>query len=327
VRKAAARPALVLLAAIALVARPGQTAAGAQSLSAPPPLLDLVKMLPAAGDLQGWTPQGKPQVFKGEDLFLYIDGGAEIFHEYGFRQVCTQDYVNKAGKSVTLDLYEMAAPESAFGMFSFKTGAGGKAVAIGRDGRLEDYYLNFWKGRCLVTVVSPDALSDSLDGLERVGRAAEAKIGVGGERPGFLAVLPKSWASAGRLIYLRGILALQNIYSFFTRDVFLFKEGVASDQGQLKVFVLRYSDKDECVRRTAAVRDAFRKASAYRNFRELPGGIFEIADAKGNSVFGAAFEDCLGLIVNRGSQKAASDLFDLLRSGRASLPPSPGPRR
>ncbi len=326
-RKAPAGLALFLLSALVLAARPGRPAVGRQSLGAPPPLFDLTKLLPGAGDLQGWTPRGKPQVFKGEDLFLYIDGGAEIVHEYGFRQVCTQDYANAAGKSVTLDIYEMATPEDAFGMYSFKTGAGGKAVAIGQDGRLEDYYLNFWKGRDLVTVVGPDASADSLDGIERVGRAAEAKIGPDGERPSFLAVLPKSWSAAGRLIYLKGMLAVRNIYPFFARDLFLFKEGIASDQGPLKVFVLRYGDKDECAKRFVALRDAFRTAPAYRNFRELPGGIFEIADAKGNAVFGAAFEDCLGLIINRGSQKAAADIFDLVRSGRAALPPSPPGRR
>jgi len=302
--------ALVLLAALASAARPDDTEEVGQALTAPPALLDLVKLLPGAGDLRGWAPKGKPQVYKGEDLFLYIDGGAEIFHEYGFRQVITQDYTNPSGKAVSLDIYEMATPEGAFGMYTFKTGAGGKAVPIGRDGLLEDYYLNFWKGRCLATAVGLDASAESLDG----------------ERPGLLAVLPKSWGAAGRTIYLKGILAVRNIYSFFARDAFLFREGVASDQGPLKVFVFRYGSKDECAGRFAAVRDAFRTSSAYRDFRDLPGGIFEIADAKDNRIFGAGFEDCLGLVINQGSQKAAADIFDLLRSRRAALPPSFGTR-
>jgi hypothetical protein len=326
-KKASAGLALASLAALAAAAGPGYPGMARQSLTAPPALLNLAKILPGPGDLRGWTPRGKPQIFKGEDLFLYIDGGAEIFHEYGFRQVCTQDYANAAGKTVTLDIYEMATPEGAFGMYTFKTGAGGTAVPIGRDGRLEDYYLNFWKGRCLATVVGPDASAESLDGIERVGKAAEAKIDLEGERPGLLAVLPKSWSAAGRTIYLKGILAVRNIYSFFARDAFLFREGVVSDQGPLKVFVLRYGDKDECAGRFATVRDAFRTASAYRNFQDLPGGIFEIADSKENRIFGAAFEDCLGLVINLGSQKAAADIFDLLRSRRAALPPSFGTQR
>lgn len=305
---------------------PGQVKI-APGFGAPAALLDLAKFLPGRPDVQGWGPKGKPQIYKGEDLFLYIDGGAEIFHEYGFRQVITQDYANPAGKIVTLDIFEMAAPESAYGMYTFKIGTKGKSLALGQDASLEDYYLTFWKGRCLATITGPDGGPESSDGIERIGRAVEAKIGPAGPRPSLPGVLPKTWAGAGRMVYVRGILGLQNIFSFFSRDVFLFKEGVVSDQGALKVFVLRYGGPDEGRKRFAAVKDAFRTSSVYRNFQELPGGIFEVADARGNSIFGTAFEDCLGLIVNRGSQRAAADIFDMLKSGRASLPAASGTRR
>jgi len=290
-------------------------------------LLDLAKFLPGRADLQGWAPKDKPQLYKGDDLFLYIDGGAEIFHEYGFRQVITQDYANPTGKSVTLDIYEMATSECAYGMYTFKIGTKGKSLPIGQDAALEDYYLNFWKGRCLVTITGPDGRPDSLDGIVRIGRAVDAKIGLEGPRPALPGILPKTWAAAGRTVYVRGILGLQNIFAFFARDAFLFKEGVVFDLDKLKVFVLRYADPVDGRKRFAAVRDAFRKASAYQNFLELPGGIFEVTDTKGNAIFGAAFEDCLGLVVNRGSLKAAADIFDLLKSGRAALPASSGTRR
>ena len=299
----------------------------APGFSAPAVLLDLAKYLPGRADLQGWAPKDKPQLYKGDDLFLYIDGGAEIFHEYGFRQVITQDYANPAGKTVTLDIFEMAGPEGAYGMYTFKIGTKGRSLPVGQDASLEDYYLNFWKGRCLVTITGLDGGSENLSGVERIGRAVDAKIGLEGPRPALPGILPKTWTGAGRTVYIRGILGLQNIFTFFPRDVFLFEDGVASDQGLLKVFVLRYGGPDEGRKRFAAVKDAFRKASAYRNFQDLPGGIFEVADAKGNSIFGAAFADCLGLVVNRGSQRAASDIFDMLKSGRASLPAPSGTRR
>jgi hypothetical protein len=323
---AGARPSACLVPASGAFHNPGQIK-DAPGFGGPAALLNLVKYLPGRPDLQGWAPKGKPQIYKGEDLFLYIDGGAEIFHEYGFRQVITQDYANPAGKTITLDIFEMATSECAYGMYSFKIGAKGKSLPLGQDAALEDYYLNFWKGRCLITITGPDGGPDSLNGVERIGRAVDAKIGLEGPRPALPGVLPKTWAGAGRTVYVRGILGLQNIFTFFSRDVFLFKEGVISDQGMLKVFVLRYGNPDEGRKRFAAVKDAFRKASAYRNFQELSGGIFEVADAKGNAIFGAAFEDCLGLIVNRGSQRAAADIFDMLKSGRAALPASSGTRR
>ncbi len=323
---AGASPSTGSLPVAAASRNPGQIKE-APGFDAPAALRDLAKFLPGRAELQGWAPKDKPRIYKGEDLFLYIDGGAEIFHEYGFRQVITQDYSNPAGKTVTLDIFEMATPESAYGMYTFKIGTKGKSLPIGQDATLEDYYLNFWKGRCLVTITGPDGGSESSAGIERIGRAVDAKIGLEGPRPALPGILPKTWAAAGRTVYVRGILGLQNIFAFFARDAFLFKEGIVSDQDKLKVFVLRYADPADGRKRFAAVREAFRKASAYQNFLELPGGIFEVTDTKGNAIFGAAFEDCLGLVVNRGSRKAAADIFDLLKSGRAALPASSGTRR
>ncbi|MBE3111603.1 MAG: hypothetical protein IMZ46_14045, partial [Acidobacteria bacterium] len=42
--------------------------------------------LPADNAASGWTKDGELQEYEGEDLYTYIDGGAEIYQEYGFRR-------------------------------------------------------------------------------------------------------------------------------------------------------------------------------------------------------------------------------------------------
>ena len=39
---------------------------------------DLYKYLPDEDKIEGWKKDGSLQQYKGEDLYLYIDGGAEI---------------------------------------------------------------------------------------------------------------------------------------------------------------------------------------------------------------------------------------------------------
>jgi len=46
---------------------------------------DVTQYLPAKSDLTGWTAVDEPQIAQGEDLYLLIDGAAEIFLEYGFK--------------------------------------------------------------------------------------------------------------------------------------------------------------------------------------------------------------------------------------------------
>jgi hypothetical protein len=106
----------------------------------------LREYLPADGAAPGWARDGEPQEFEGEDLYSYIDGGAEIYQEYGFRRVVVQDYRNPRGKSVSLELFEMDSPAAAYGMFTFKRSGKGRSLGLGGGGEIEAYYLNFWKG-------------------------------------------------------------------------------------------------------------------------------------------------------------------------------------
>ncbi len=137
---------------------------------------ELRSLLPAAGDAKGWVKDGEPQEFAGEDLYTYIDGGAEIYQEYGFRRVIVQDYENAAGKSVSLEIFEMETPAAAFGIFTFKRSGQGKSIAVGAGAELEDYYLNFWKGRFLVTLTGFDDSGGTIEGLLAVAGTVDAKI-------------------------------------------------------------------------------------------------------------------------------------------------------
>ena len=117
---------------------------------------DLSGLLPASGEVAGLTLSDTPQGYRGDDLYQMIDGGADIYHEYGFRQVLSAEYVDGRGKIIKLEMYEMESPAAAYGIYSFKVGEGGKALAIGQEALLEDYYLNFWKGNLQVTLIGQD---------------------------------------------------------------------------------------------------------------------------------------------------------------------------
>jgi hypothetical protein len=183
------------------------------------PAQDSLKaFLPADGAVAGWSQDGQPQEFAGEDLYTYIDGGAEIYQEYGFRRVVVQDYKNGAGKSVSLEIFEMASPEAAYGIFTFKRSGRGRIVGLGSEGELEDYYLNFWKGPYLVTLTGFDGAAETLGGLQAVGAAVEAKIADTAPPPALVRTLPVEGLDANGLKYLKGPLGLSNVYSFYTGE-------------------------------------------------------------------------------------------------------------
>ena len=185
--------------------------------------------LPDGNAAPGWTKDGEPQEYEGEELYTYIDGGAEIYQEYGFRRIIIQDYKDAKGKSVSLEIFEMETPAAAFGMFSFKRSGSGKTVALGAGAELEAYYLNFWKGRFLVTLTGFDEAPETVDGLTAVAGIVDSKIREAGEAPGLVGALPDKGLRTGSVKYLKGLLGLNNVYNFYTARGLTFTEAVKGD--------------------------------------------------------------------------------------------------
>ena len=140
--------------------------------------LELKNLAPRSGDVVGWAPDGEAQFAAGEDLFLLIDGGAEVYLKYGFKEALFQAYISDDGKSINLEIYEMVSPEAAHGIYTFKTGDGGNPIDVGQEGKLESYYLNFRRGNFLVTIIGLDTDVGTLEGIEKIARAVDSKLAV-----------------------------------------------------------------------------------------------------------------------------------------------------
>ena len=206
---------------------------------------NLAGLLPTGGEVAGLTPGGESQAYHGDDLYQMIDGGADIYHEYGFRQVLSAEYVDGGGKIIKLELYEMEDPDAAYGIYSFKVGEGGKALAIGREGRLEDYYLNFWKGNMQVTLIGQDADQTTVQGVVALAQAVAARITATGARPDLADLLLQEPLPFSHPKYLRGPIGLMNNYLFDRENIFRVREGLIGGVEGCRAMVFRYPSERE----------------------------------------------------------------------------------
>jgi hypothetical protein len=206
---------------------------------------DILDYLPASGEVQGWSMEGEPESFQGENLFMMINGGADLYHEYGFKQVTRAEYLGPEGKVVKLEIYQMQSPAAAYGIYTLKAGEGGKAIEIGQAARLQDYYLNFWKGSLLVTLVGLDSDEQTMQGLTALARAVEAGIGQTGERPRLASLLLSGPLALSNAKYVRGPLGVMSGYIFDTKNIFQVSEGMLGAAGDCRVFVFQYKNADE----------------------------------------------------------------------------------
>lgn len=249
----------------------------------PPDQDEFSSYLPDQSELKGWRPLYEPQMVEGEDLYLLINGGAEIYYEYGFKRAITQSYGDRDGRSINLEIYEMNSPVSAHGAYTFKTGEKGERIAIGNDALLEDYYLNFWKGNCVVTLIGFDTDDKTREGLMKIAEAVDSRIKDVGQKSPLVDTLVEENLKKTSITYLRGNLGLFNRYEFDTENIFGLKEGVIGNYGDFQIFIFRYDDENESLRWFENARNRLKNNPRFTDFTAQDDA-FSVVDSREKNI-------------------------------------------
>lgn len=250
--------------------------------------------LPGDGEAAGWNKKRSMQRYEGEALYEYIDGGAEIYHEYGFVQAVVQDYVDGTGRSIAVEIFEMTSPADAYGMYTFKTESKGGWIRIGTDAQLADYYLNFWQGPYLVTLTGFDESEETRRGLLAVARTVDSHIQAKGEKPGIVHLLPEEDLVSQSRKYFKGILGLRNSHPFFGLSIGGFGQGVKGDySGGFSYFCFRFEGEE----------------SSRRALHSLKGQ----KDGRGRPFFAVTQQEYLLLVLGNIDRPRAEAFFETAR--------------
>jgi Family of unknown function (DUF6599) len=119
------------------------------------------KLLPPRGCAEGWALKDKVALFAQDTLFDHINGEAELYFPYGFDMLATATYMNKKNSEVWIvaDVYRMASPLDAFGIYSNYRKADAGSVAVGAEGFVSSSQLMFYQDRYFVKLQVTGATS------------------------------------------------------------------------------------------------------------------------------------------------------------------------
>jgi hypothetical protein len=142
--------------------------------------------------LAGWTLTEAPRAFFPDDLFEYIDGAAESYLSYDFRELLVADLTKEGTEAtLTLEIYDMGLPVNAFGIFSAERYPENKPVALGELGYAEGEALNFLDGRFYVKMLAFGFGDATEAALTAVGAKVAAAIMPTEGLPPLVAAFPK----------------------------------------------------------------------------------------------------------------------------------------
>jgi hypothetical protein len=256
--------------------------------------LDITSYLPRKEELGDWHELDSAHVFVGEDLFTLIDGGADMYFEYGFQQVVTAEYQNKEEQSIKVEIYEMKDASAAYGIYSLNIGNQGKIIQIGNEGILKEYYLMFWKDRFLVFLSTDDTKGETMTGIVSIATIIDRNLGTPGEKPALLNKLPKE--NLARCRFVRGLLGLSSLYTFDTKNIFGVKEGAIGNYPTHSLLLFQYNSDKEATEGFNNAQEILKASNRFSNFRELPGH-FTLIDQKASQLCVAYINNLIVVVV------------------------------
>lgn len=171
--------------------------------------VDLAKAIKAVERAPGgWKAQEELKTFNKENLFELMDGQSDAFFVYGFEKAAVQRYNHAAGITLVISLYQVDAPDSAYGLFSVNRDQ--QLVSIGNEGSATPgRRLSFWQSRYFVQMTALKAVPD--DDLMAAARAISAELPKAGETPALVQNLPaKSLAGKPAPLYFHQELTIQD---------------------------------------------------------------------------------------------------------------------
>jgi hypothetical protein len=142
--------------------------------------------LPA--EVTGWKWDGKEMKYDSKSVFQYMNGAAELYLAYGFQNLAVRRFEKANQPVITLEFYEMASAEDAYGVFSFERQD--EAVGIGQGSEFGGGLLRFWKGKYFASIYADGGGGEVESAILTIGRTTADSIQEMGPEPKLVNLIP-----------------------------------------------------------------------------------------------------------------------------------------
>jgi hypothetical protein len=189
---------------------------------------NITSLLPDPFGLPGLQPKGEAEIYKGDYLFDLINGGADVYFEYGFEQVITQNYQGVDGKSgAKVEIYQMTDTDAAYGILSLTASTNKITESRGSFSVTGKGYKMIQKGNYFV-ILSYANLQDELkdDVVDRMSEEIESNIKELANYPSVVTAVKEPCPGVKRALYFKGEIALRNATYIDFKIPFSYKDGM-----------------------------------------------------------------------------------------------------
>ncbi|MDR1172217.1 MAG: hypothetical protein LBL24_07175 [Bacteroidales bacterium] len=243
--------------------------------------------------------------YHADNLFDYINGGAEMYLSYGLTGMKGCRYVADDQPDVTADVYEMTEAKNAFGIYTQTRDR--EEYTYGQGSITHRDAVMFWKDRYFVIISTVKATPQSEEAVKQLASLIDKAISGKGEIPGVIASLPSEGLAVAGYLYFHHYIWL-NAYYFIadynlpdidaTTDAVLAKYG--TPEKRMYLLLVEYPGKEAAAKACKKLKGEFAPAVE-------PGTAIQLEDKSWFTVWTKDHQ--LGAIFNGSSREATEQLY------------------
>lgn len=271
-------------------------------MAAQSPLKEFSKLLPA--EVNGWKKSQQPTFYTPENLYEYINGGAELYISYQFKNLLALTYKKEDLPDIAVDIFDMGRSADAYGVFAQGFESLDQSVEPGVESEYAAGLLTFWKGRYYVSILAYPENESKKKTVLVLGKHIAGLIPQRGEKPALLKRLPIENLIPGSIRYFRHYVWLNSLYYISDKNILNIDE-------HTDVVMAKY--KEKTIALLAAYPDETKAEAAYRSFLkhylpDAPKGLKQVED---NRWTGCKFSgNLVAVVFNAPSDKTVKTLLE-----------------
>jgi hypothetical protein len=200
----------------------------------------------------GWKWDKKDMRYNSKTIFSYMDGAAELYLAYGFENLTVGRFDKSSQPPITVEVYEMASSEDAYGVFSYEHQD--ESAGIGQGSEFGGGLLRFWKGKYFISIYAEGEGREVESAILEMGRATANSITSVGAEPKLVKFIPRKdfglvdktvrYLKSHVLLNQKFFIAHQNILNLSRRTEAVLAQYL-QDKQKAQLLLIRYPDSKE----------------------------------------------------------------------------------
>lgn len=259
-------------------------------------------------EIDGWARSEMIEMYSPDNLYEYINGAAELYLSYDFKQLYVGEYFNEDSSSIVVDIYRHSSHLHAFGIYSQEKPLIGNYLNIGAQAYWQELMLNFFIGEFYVKISGYDIAQNSEKIIQEFAKEIARRLGGAKGLPEIIQCFPDSnKIKNSEKFVAKNYLGYSYFHSAFTAEY-------EQDNTNFSLFLITGKNREEC--RDMLITYLIHTNSSVKDPEE---GVYSLSDPYYGQVALFWRSNYFGGVVDLGDNALRLRLLRLLEEGVTSF--------